>query len=117
MSRIGKNPVPVPAGVEVSVSGQEVKTKGKLELQFVANSAVEIKFENGEVSVSHATKAECTRPVGHGTGADRQHGDRCFEGFSELELVGVGYRAALKGKDLQLQFASRTTCCTRSPMA
>ncbi|HCI00292.1 MAG: 50S ribosomal protein L6 [Geminicoccus sp.] len=106
MSRIGKNPVPVPAGVEVSVSGQEVKTKGKLgELQFVANSAVEIKFENGEVSVSPRDESRDARAQ-WGTARARIANmvTGVSEGFSkELELVGVGYRAALKGKDLQLQ--------------
>ena len=106
MSRIGKNPVPVPAGVEVSVSGQEVKTKGKLgELQFVANSAVEIKFENGEVIVSPRDESRDARAQ-WGTARARIANmvAGVSEGFSkELELVGVGYRAALKGKDLQLQ--------------
>ena len=106
MSRIGKNPVPVPAGVEVSVSGQEVKTKGKLgELQFVANSAVEIKFENGEVSVFPRDESRNARAQ-WGTARARIANmvTGVSEGFSkELELVGVGYRAALKGKDLQLQ--------------
>ena len=106
MSRIGKNPVPVPAGVEVSVSGQEVKTKGKLgELQFVANSAAEIKFENGEVSVFPRDESRNARAQ-WGTARARIANmvTGVSEGFSkELELVGVGYRAALKGKDLQLQ--------------
>ena len=106
MSRIGKNPVPVPAGVEVSVSGQKVKTKGKLgELQFVANSAVEIKFENGEVSVFPRDESRNARAQ-WGTARARIANmvTGVSEGFSkELELVGVGYRAALKGKDLQLQ--------------
>ena len=106
MSRIGKNPVPVPAGVEVSVSGQEVKTKGKLgELQFVANSAVEIKFENGEISVSPRNESRDARAQ-WGTARARIANmvTGVSAGFSkELELVGVGYRAALKGKDLQLQ--------------
>ena len=106
MSRIGKNPVPVPAGVEVSVSGQEVKTKGKLgELQFVANSAVEIKFENGEVSVSPRDESrDASAQWGTARARIANMVTGVSEGFSkELELVGVGYRAALKGKDLQLQ--------------
>ena len=106
MSRIGKNPVPVPASVEVSVNGQEITAKGKLgELAFVANGAVEIKFENGEVTVSPRDESRDARAQ-WGTARARiaNMGSGVSEGFSkELELVGVGYRAALKGKDLQLQ--------------
>ena len=93
MSRIGKNPVPVPAGVEVSVSGQEVKAKGKLgELSFMANSAVEVKFENGEVSVSPRDETRDARAQ-WGTARARIANmvSGVSEGFSkELELVGVG---------------------------
>ncbi|MAH87307.1 MAG: 50S ribosomal protein L6 [Kiloniella sp.] len=106
MSRIGKNPVPVPASVEVSVNGQEITAKGKLgELAFVANGAVEIKFENGEVTVSPRDESRDARAQ-WGTARARIANmvSGVSEGFSkELELVGVGYRAALKGKDLQLQ--------------
>ena len=106
MSRIGKNPVPVPASVEVSVNGQEITAKGKLgELAFVANGAVEIKFENGEVTVSPRVESRDARAQ-WGTARARIANmvSGVSEGFSkELELVGVGYRAALKGKDLQLQ--------------
>jgi large subunit ribosomal protein L6 len=106
MSRIGKNPVPVPAGVEVSVSGQEVKAKGKLgELSFLANAAVEVKFENGEVSITPRDDSRDARAQ-WGTARARIANmvSGVSEGFSkELELVGVGYRAALTGSDLQLQ--------------
>ena len=106
MSRIGKNPVPVPGGVEISVSGQEVKTKGKLsELSFMANSAVDVKFENGEVTVSPRDESRDARAQ-WGTARARIANmvSGVSDGFSkELELVGVGYRAALKGTDLQLQ--------------
>lgn len=106
MSRIGKNPVPVPAGVEVSVSGQEVKAKGKLgELAFVANSAVEIAVENGEVTVTPRNETRDARAQ-WGTARARIANlvAGVSEGFSkDLELIGVGYRAAVKGSDLQLQ--------------
>ena len=106
MSRIGKNPVPVPASVEVSVNGQEITAKGKLgELAFGATGVGAIKFENGEVTVSPRDESRDARAQ-WGTARARIANmvSGVSEGFSkELELVGVGYRAALKGKDLQLQ--------------
>ena len=106
MSRIGKNPVPVPAGVEVSISGQEVKAKGKLgELSLVANAAVEVTLDDGQVSVKPRDESRDARAQ-WGTARARIANlvAGVSEGFSkELELVGVGYRAAVKGNDLQLQ--------------
>ena len=106
MSRVGKHPVAIPAGVEFALTDSELTAKGKLgELQFVANSAVEIKFENGEVTVSPRDESRDARAQ-WGTARARIANmvAGVSEGFSkELEMVGVGYRAALKGKDLQLQ--------------
>ena len=105
MSRIGKNPVPVPAGVEVSVSGQEVKAKGKLgELSFMANAAVEVKFENGEVSVSPRDDSRDAREGGNllcqlPTKATCGRGSGFLEhrlkiSSARLESVGCDFREA-----------------------
>lgn len=105
MSRIGKKPVEIPSGVTVTVDNQHVVVKGsKGELERNFSDLVNIKVEGSEVIVS---------PVNEETAANAQWGlSRTLinnmvlgvsEGFSkELNLVGVGYRAALKGKTLDL---------------
>ena len=107
MSRIGKNLNLLRYKAEVSVSGQEVKTKGKLascsSLQF---GVVEIKFENGEQRVP-TRRCHARRAQRYGTGADRQHGDRRFQRLLQgTRIGGRCYRAALKGAiALQLGFS------------
>ncbi len=93
MSRIGKRPVTVPSGVTATVEGQTVKMKGpKGQLQFVVHDDVEVKFENGTVNVAPRVKAQIANLVAGVT-----------KGFEKkLEITGVGYRAALQGKNLQL---------------
>lgn len=105
MSRIGKKPVQVPAGVTVTVDGTHVVVKGaKGELARTFSHLVEIKQEGEEILVSR---------VDESTESNAQQGlvrtlihnmvVGVSEGFEKkLELTGVGYRAALKGKDLDL---------------
>jgi large subunit ribosomal protein L6 len=105
MSRIGKRPVTVPSGVTATVEGQTVKMKGpKGQLQFVVHDDVEVKFENGEVKVAPRVKTNRAQAM-YGTGraqvANLVAG--VTKGFErKLEITGVGYRAALQGKNLQL---------------
>ena len=105
MSRIGKQPVPIPSGVEVSIAGRKVTVKGsKGTREMEVNDAVSLSVEDGAAVVTRVDDERRSRAM-HGLyGALLAN---MVKGVSEgssrqLELVGVGYRAALKGKDLQL---------------
>ena len=105
MSRIGKRPVTIPSGVTATVEGQTVKMKGpKGQLQFVVHDDVEVKFENGVVKVAPRVKTNRAQAM-YGT-ARAQVANLVAgvtKGFEKkLEITGVGYRAALQGKNLQL---------------
>src|SRR3979409_2431339 len=105
MSRIGKRPVTVPSGVTATVEGQTVKMKGpKGQLQFVVHDDVEVKFEDGAVKVAPRVKTNRAQAM-YGT-ARAQVANLVAgvtKGFEKkLEITGVGYRAALQGKNLQL---------------
>ncbi len=105
MSRIGKKPVTVPSGVTATVEGQTVKMKGpKGQLQFVVHDDVEVKFENGAVKVAPRVDTNRARAL-YGT-ARAQVANQVAgvtKGFEKkLEITGVGYRAAMQGKNLQL---------------
>ena len=106
MSRIGKHPVPVPAGVDVTVDGQTVTAKGKLgQLSFVVIDDISAKLEDGKVVV--VPKAD-TRRARTQWGTARTQVSNLIEGVSKgftvnLEINGVGYRAAVQGSDLVLQ--------------
>jgi large subunit ribosomal protein L6 len=105
MSRIGKRPVAVPSGVTATVDGQTVKMKGpKGQLQFIVHDDVEVKFENGEVKVAPRVKTNRAQAM-YGTARAQVANlvDGVTKGFEKkLEITGVGYRAALQGKNLQL---------------
>jgi large subunit ribosomal protein L6 len=105
MSRIGKKPVTIPSGVTATVEGQTVKMKGpKGQLSFVVHDDVEVKFENGTVKVAPRVKTNRAQAM-YGT-ARAQVANLVAgvtKGFEKrLEINGVGYRAALQGKNLQL---------------
>ncbi|MGI6045500.1 MAG: 50S ribosomal protein L6 [Eggerthellaceae bacterium] len=106
MSRIGKQPIAVPAGVEVKIEGTKVTVKGpKGENSHTFPPFVDIKQEGDEVIVTRPDDSREARSC-HGT--TRSVIANMVEGVSQgftkkLQLVGVGYRAALKGKDLELQ--------------
>jgi large subunit ribosomal protein L6 len=105
MSRIGKKPVPVPAGVTASVEGQKVSAKGpKGELNFVVNDEVLVKMEDNAVVVTPATQTKDARSK---WGMSRTMIENIFKGVKDgyerkLEINGVGYRATMQGKNLQL---------------
>ena len=98
MSRVGKRPVTIPSGVTATVEGQTVKMKGpKGTLSFVAHDDVEVKF-NPKVDTNRARAMY---------GTARAQVQNLVEGVTKgfekkLEITGVGYRAALQGKNLQL---------------
>ncbi len=106
MSRIGKNPVEVPGGVEVAVSGGLVTAKGKLgALEYRATDDVRISLEEGKVWVRPVNDSQRARAM-WGTARSRIQNmvKGVNEGFTtDLEISGVGYRAAVQGKVLNLQ--------------
>ena len=107
MSRIGKAPIDLPKGVEVSISDKNLITvKGpKGELKMALSDEVGVKVENGEVTVTARNPDERKSKAMWGTvRANIQNMvTGVTTGFTkDLELQGVGYRAALKGKDLEL---------------
>jgi len=105
MSRVGKRPVAVPSGVTATVDGQTVKMKGpKGQLQFVVHDDVEVKLENGQVKVNPRSETNRARAL---YGTARAQVANLVEGVTKgfekkLEITGVGYRAAMQGKNLQL---------------
>jgi large subunit ribosomal protein L6 len=105
MSRIGKRAVTVPKGVTASVDGQSVKVKGpKGELSFLASEDVEVTFADGEIAVQprgESKRARSAWGMARTMVANLMHG--VTEGYEKrLEINGVGFRAAIAGKNLQL---------------
>ena len=105
MSRIGKKPVPVPSGVDAKVDGQTVSAKGpKGQMEFVVNDLCLVKMGDDGVEVTPINKSKEARSM---WGMSRTMVANIFEGVStgfvrKLELVGVGYRAQMKGQTLVL---------------
>lgn len=105
MSRIGKSPVSIPAGVEVNIAGTVVTVKGKLgELSQDLSDDITVKVEEGNVIVSRPSDS---KPHKAKHGLYRSLINNMVEGVSkgftkELELVGVGYRASNQGQKLDL---------------
>jgi large subunit ribosomal protein L6 len=105
MSRIGKNPVNIVDGVEVSINNNVVTVKGKLgELTQELTDGITVKVEEGNVLVSRPSDS---KPHKAAHGLYRSLISNMIEGVSkgftkELELVGVGYRASNQGQKLDL---------------
>ena len=105
MSRIGKKPVPLPAGVTASISGQTIEVKGpKGTLSFKATDDVTLAQEDGAIAV---------RPRGESKRARQQWGmsrsmvENLVTGVTtgfrrELDITGVGYRATMQGNTLKM---------------
>jgi large subunit ribosomal protein L6 len=97
--------VTIPSGVTASVEGQTVKVKGpKGQLQFVVHDDVEVKFDKNEVRVAPKFKTNRAQAM---YGTARAQVANLVEGVTKgfekkLEITGVGYRAAMQGKNLQL---------------
>jgi large subunit ribosomal protein L6 len=106
MSRIGKKPVPVPANVQATITGQEVKVKGpKGELKFVVPDVLKVERSDGGIAVTPREETLIARSM---WGMSRTQIDNLIKGVvsgynQSLEIHGVGFRAAMKGKDLQMQ--------------
>jgi large subunit ribosomal protein L6 len=105
MSRVGKYPVPVPAGVQVALQGRTVVAKGKLgELKLDLTDAVDIEVGNNEVAVKPRGSDRRSRTM-WGTTRSLIQGmvTGVSTGFSKtMEITGTGYKAAVQGKDLVL---------------
>jgi large subunit ribosomal protein L6 len=106
MSRVGKNPVTVPAGVTADLSGRKLTIKGKLgELSLTLSDQVQAKIEGGKVVFAPANDSKQARMMwGTARNLARNMAAGVSRGFQKnLEINGVGYRAAVQGKTLQLQ--------------
>ena len=105
MARIGKKPVPIPAGVTVEINKNEVMVKGpKGQLSQIFSPDMAIKLDNGAVAVSRPSEQRHHKAM---HGLTRALINNMIIGVSagftsELEVVGVGYRARIEGKDLIL---------------
>jgi len=106
MSRIGKLPIKIPAGTDVSIASNEIIVKGKGgTLKRSLHSAVSVKVENGEVLVAPAGGTRLARAL---WGTYAAHVRNMLAGVNtpfvkKLQIEGIGYRAELSGK--QLKFA------------
>lgn len=106
MSRIGRAPITVPAGVEVTINGSTVTAKGpKGTLTKTMHSNMAIAMEGNEITVTRPNDAKENRSL---HGLTRTLIANMVEGVAngykkELEINGIGYRAELKGKDLFLK--------------
>lgn len=104
MSRIGKNPITIPAGVTVEVNGNVVSVKGKKGQLTQDFTDVTVKIEEGQVLVERSTDHKNDRSK-HGLYRSLINNMiiGVSEGFTkELELVGVGYRASNQGQKLDI---------------
>ena len=105
MSRIGKKPVPLPAGVTANISGQTIEVKGpKGALSFKATDDVTIAQEDGAIAVTPRGDSKRARQQ---WGMSRSMVENLVtgvtEGFKkELDITGVGYRATMQGNTLKL---------------
>jgi large subunit ribosomal protein L6 len=106
MSRIGKKPVPIPAGVKVNVADREISVEGKLgKLVWSHRPEIEVAVEGAEVIVSRKSEDRLPRAL---HGLTRALVRNMVEGVStgyekKLEIQGVGYLAAVQGDTLQLR--------------
>ena len=105
MSRVGKKPVAIPAGVTAKVDGQKVAVKGgKGELSFVVPDDVAVAMDGSAINVNPRFETKRARAM---WGMSRAMINNLVNGVSKgfekkLEITGVGYKAAVAGKSLQL---------------
>ena len=106
MSRIGKKPIAIPSGVNVTIAGQTVTVKGpKGQLAWTVAEEVEVKQEGSDLLLTPRDDTARARSM---WGLSRTLVDNMVHGVTQgyeatLELVGVGYRAAMKGQALSMQ--------------
>ena len=118
MSRIGKQPVAVPAGVDVSIDGQHVTVKGpKGTLEHTVAEPIAVKLEDGAVSVTRPDDERTSRPL---HGLTRTLIDNMVVGVTQgyskaMEIVGTGYRVVAKGGDLEFSLGYSHTILVKAP--
>ena len=106
MSRVGKQPIPIPSGVDVNVRASDVHVKGpKGELQLQAASSINVTVDDGSVLVERSTESREVRAL---HGLVRSLIANMVQGVTQgyrktLELHGTGYRAQLAGSKLVMQ--------------
>lgn len=106
MSRLGKMPIEIPSGVEVKTDGQKIHVKGpKGTLSYPLTEGITVKVVDGQAIVEKNEKIELQKPT-HGLyrsllGSMIQGVSKGFE--IKLSMVGVGYRAAVQGHNIDLQ--------------
>jgi large subunit ribosomal protein L6 len=106
MSRIGKKPITIPSGVTVTLEGQTVSVKGpKGELSWTVIDDIEVAQKDGALTFTPRDESTRARAM---WGLSRSLVDNMVHGVTQgyettLELVGVGYRAAMKGVNLSMQ--------------
>ncbi|MBS0185831.1 MAG: 50S ribosomal protein L6 [Proteobacteria bacterium] len=106
MSRVGKHAIPVPTGVTVEIAGNLIKATGGLgALSFAFSKEVTVSLEGQEIFVRPNGTSDRERAM---WGTTRNQVSNLIQGVSkgftvDLEINGVGYRAAVQGKDLVLQ--------------
>ncbi len=106
MSRVGKYPVSIPQGVDIAIAGSELTAKGKLGvLKYKLPEEVEVTHDDGKVTVKPVGNSKTARSLWGTTRANiRNLVQGVSQGFTRnLEITGVGYRAAVAGKTLTLQ--------------
>jgi large subunit ribosomal protein L6 len=106
MSRVGKYPVALPQGVTAEMKGSQVAVKGKMgNLALAVPPEIDVKVADGKVAVAMRVPSQRSRVL---WGTTRNNINNMVKGVTEgfkevLEIEGVGFRAALAGKDLVLQ--------------
>ena len=106
MSRVGQKPIEVPSGVDIAIDGDQVTAKGKLgQLSVSFLEDVSVSFDEGKLTVTPANDSKRARSL---WGTTRSRLQALVTGVSEgftrnLEINGVGYRAAVQGSTLTLQ--------------
>lgn len=125
MSRIGKNPIQIPDGVTVSIAAGIISIKGpKGELTYTSHRAIKVQVENKEIqcTVSEKLDRSSKKQFPALWGTTRARLANMVIGVStgwskKLELQGVGYRAAIKGKDLELALGFSHPVVVKAPAA
>ena len=118
MSRIGKNPIEIPAGVDVTINGADVTVKGpKGTLSHVVPAPISAAIDEGKVVVTRPSDDRVARSL-HGLTrtliANMIEG--VTKGFSkQLEIAGTGYRVVAKGKDLEFSLGFSHTVFVQAP--
>ena len=118
MSRIGKMPIPVPAGVEVKIDGNDVSVKGpKGQLALTVADPITVALEDGKVIVTRPDDERISRSL-HGLTRTLISNQiiGVTEGYTKgLEIVGTGYRVTAKGSDLEFALGYSHSILVKAP--